>query len=415
MYCCFTFNKKSNKCNIITDLAKICVVILYSLIIFAFLFKMNIFKNNDVFAETSDNIEEKLNDKTEDILDEIDFSELENELNDLNISLFDGLDFKGYILKVVKGDDDLSFDKLKGVIIDIIKSDVKGLLMPLILIFIIVLLCNVFKNFKSNKISGVSEVIYLICFSLVVIIISSLLSNSISSAKESVFSVKRKMNIIFPILLSLITAIGGVVSVKAYTPILSYLTETISSVFVYVLLPLFTLSLILSIVGNLSNNKKLDKLNLFVKSLFKWIIGVVFAVFISFVTLKGIIAGAKDGLSIKATKYAIKNYVPILGGYISEGFEIVKAGSLLIKNATGFVSILLLFSIMLKPILSVGLIQLSLKLLAGLIEPIGDLKTSALISDVSKSLRLLIAILVGVALMYFIMVFLLICSASNFV
>ena len=40
-----------------------------------------------------------------------------------------------------------------------------------------------------------------------------------------------------------------------------------------------------------------------------------------------------DGVSVKITKYAIKNYVPILGGYISEGFDFIKNQSFIISAA----------------------------------------------------------------------------------
>ena len=156
----------------------------------------------------------------------------------------------------------------------------------------------------------------------------------------------------------------------------------------------------------MSSNAKLDKLNGFVFALFKWILATTFTVFIAFLSFQGLTAGGVDGISIKATKYAIKNYIPMLGGYISDGFELVKAGGMLVKNATGFVGIVIMIGSIIKPVLTVGVIELGLKLLAGLAEPVGGKQASSLLYSVAKSLKLLVVILLGVALMFFLTVFL---------
>lgn len=262
---------------------------------------------------------------------------------------------------------------------------------------------------------GASEVVYLICFSVVVIIVSVLISKLVSNAKDSVVQMQKSMNAIFPILLSLMTAMGGTISVSAYTPLVLVLSNIVSNVFVYVLFPLFSLSLVISIIGHISSNTKLNKFNLFLKSLFKWILGVVCAVFMGYLTIKGFTAGSSDGISMKATKFAIKNYVPLLGGYISEGFEIVKAGSLVVKNAVGFVAVLVVAFLCLMPVLSIAICELALKLLAGILEPVGATKTSGLLSSISDSLRLLVSIVVGVAVLYFLTIYLLTCTVANII
>ncbi len=418
MYNSYAHNKRFVLNNFIYCL--VVVVLIFTILFssFAFFIKMNNFRFGYAVAEVNENeTENNLKNKTDELLNDIDFSELENflENEELGFDLFNGLSFKDYVSSIIKSEEEIDLNSILSLVTTTIKKNIKNILYPLLIVLIVALLCNMFVSFKSGKINGVGEIIYLICFSVIVIIITKMSSSIVADAKYSIKSINNQMGAIFPILLSLITSMGGVVSVKAYTPMLAFLTGTISNIFVYVLMPLFSLSLILTIIGHLSDNTKLNKLNSFIHSLFKWVVGVVFAIFMFFLSVKGITAGASDGLSIKATKYAIKNYIPLLGGYISEGFELVKAGSLLIKNATGFVGILLLFSIIVKPILTVGVLQLGLKLLAGVLEPIGDNKTSNLLYGIAKSFKLLVVVLVGVSLMYFLSIFLLTCSASNFI
>ena len=415
---CFSFPnyKKSNKCNFIASLIKNLLIFAIILTLFAFFNK--IVKYETCFADDGGDggLQQKLEGSVGDVLEEIDFSELDDyvSLIDKDVGFFNGKGFKDLVLLIVKGEEVVSINQIFNALFNGVKVGCKALVSPLLMVLVVLLIINTFGYFKSDKISGVSQIVYFVCFSFAIIIISNLAKNVLDKSMFSIMNVKRQMDIIFPILLSMLASMGGVVSVASFSPLLVFLSNIISSVFVYILLPLFSLSLVLSIVGNLTEQTKLDKFNSFIKSVFKWVIGVVFAVFMGVLSVKSFSAGVTDGLSLKATKYAIKNYIPMLGGYISEGFEFVKAGCMLVKNATGIVGVLLLFFNILTPILLVAILELGLKLLAGVIEVVGDKKSSGLIYAIAGSLKLLIVVLVGVMLMYFLTVFVLMCSVTNF-
>ena len=282
-------------------------------------------------------VEEELSDSTNDVLNDIDFSELEDLVLELDVDLFSGKTFKQYVKDVIDGKESFDISTFFQMMKLMIAKNIKTILSPLLIVLCIALLCVLFSNMQSGKMGEHLEIVYLICFSVVVIIVSVIISKLVLNSKNGIMKMQKNMNAIFPILLLLMSNMGGAISAKAYTPLVSVLSNIISNIFVYFLLPLFSLSLVLSIISHISPNTKLNKLNGFIKSLFKWVIGSVCAVFMGYLAIKGFTAGASDGISIKATKYAIKNYVPILGGYISEGFELVKAGSLIVKNAIGFV------------------------------------------------------------------------------
>jgi len=419
MWCSSANIRNVNKCNIIFNI--ICFILLFYImeLNFAFLLKMNNNYQNICFAEKTANdndFEEEISGAVNEALDSIDFSGLE-DLIDVENSFFgfEEFGFKEYVKMLINGEQVINIENVFNSIKTNLIDNLKNLLKPILLILVVVLLVNVFNNFKSDKVSKVSEIIYFVSFSVIIVILSVLIKDVMAESKSKVLSIQKQMSLVFPIILTLISTMGGVLTVGAYSPMLSFLINIVSSVFIYFLFPLFSLSVILSILGNLSDNLKLDKFNDFIKSLFKWVVGVVFAVFMGFLSIKGLTAGVSDGISVKATKFAIKNYIPMLGGYINEGFEFIKAGSMLVKNATGVVSILLLFLSIISPILMIAMFQLLLRLLSGLVEVFGDKKSSKLIFDISNSLKFLIVILVGVALMYFFTIFLLICSASSLV
>ena len=410
-------SKKSTFCNIFHNITKKHIKLHIFLLIFAFLFLLNNIDSKNVYAENDDvvDVEIELNNATSNILDNMDFSELENYLQNsqFNYSFLNNKTFKEFVVDVVNGEEEFGIKEFFIFLINSFKSLSIQLLSPLLSVFIIILLATLFNNLRGRKISGVSEIIYLVCFAGVVLILSYVISGIVINVKDSISNVQNQMNILFPILITLMTGIGGVATASAYSPLMAMLSFLISKIFFYILFPLFSLSLILSIVGNISENVRLTKFNGFLKSSFKWILGIVCSVFLAYLSVKSVVQAGKDGLSIKATKYAIKNYIPMLGGYISDGFQFVKAGGLIVKNAVGFVGIILIVGTCIIPVLSVGVMQLGLKFLSGVVEPLGDDKSAKFFLSISDSLKMLLAIIIGIAIMYFFTLYLMISSLSG--
>jgi len=148
------------------------------------------------------------------------------------------------------------------------------------------------------------------------------------------------------------------------------------------------------------------------KYIFKVLIAVLFGVFGFFSVVNLVSSGMNDGLSLKITKYAIKNYIPILGGYISDGFDFVKTCSILVKNAFGICGIFLLFFIIIKPLILYLVYICSFKILSVLTSFIGNNSYANGFEGISKGFSFLLAVLIGVFLIMFVFIYLIIISVS---
>ena len=122
-----------------------------------------------------------------------------------------------------------------------------------------------------------------------------------------------------------------------------------------------------------------------------------------------------DGISVKAAKYAISNSIPLIGGFLKDGFDLFVAGSILIKNAVGVASVIVLIYYVMSPILHVVVYSLLLKLVAAVTQTISDSKISDLCSLISKSLTYVNVALILTGFMMFITILLMIFSASAFI
>ena len=221
-----------------------------------------------------------------------------------------------------------------------------------------------------------------------------------------------QIEIIFPILLTLIAAIGANTTATTFQPLLVIISSGIAKLFTYILLPLFVFSIIFGVVGNLSKNVKMDKFSKFFSSLFNWIVGIVFTMFVAFLTIHGLTVSSIDTISFKTAKFAIKSYVPLLGGYLSDGINVIISSSVLIKNAVGVSGLIVMIGTIFMPIIKIILVVLLLKLSSAILEPICDKETPDFLYAISKSLSMLIVSIMAVALMYMITTSLLL-SCSN--
>lgn len=384
--------------------------ILLILIIGALLFGVSFSQQNHIVFADDTQIEDEINTQ----LGDIDFSDVENvfdSINGQNSPLFNSSSFLDKIRNLLSGE----FDSGEGVIkniFNVLFDSVLNILPTTSLIVAISLLGNMINALRPNKGKSISNVIHFVTFGVIVTLILSIVIKMINVSSNTIISLQSQMNAIFPLLLTMLTAMGGTVSASVYQPVMALLTNGILNIFTYLLMPLFIFSVIFSILSNFSNNIKFDKFSSFFNSSFKWIIGFIFTIFSAFMTFQGMTASSVDGISIRTAKYAIRSYVPILGGYLSDGMGVILASSNLIKNAIGMGGLLLMLSSVLSPLVELILFMLALKLVAGIVQPLGSKQIADFVSSISKSMVLLIVLLVGVAFIYFILLGLVMCSAN---
>ena len=381
-------------------------------------FKVNVASAEISATEVSEEqtLEEELIEEVDKQISNLDFSALEEVVTNLSASakeLFSSNSFMGKLKLVISGEYAENSQNFFASVMSILFESLKGYLPIIASIISISILGGMIANLKpTTNGKSIGNIIHFVTYGIVIIFLGTSLLQIIKTTTSTLTTIKGTFDGIFPILLTLLTALGGTVSVGIYQPAIALISNIIITFITYILLPLFIFSIIFSIVGNLSNNLNLNKFVSFLQSTFKWTIGLCFTIFLGFVSIQGIMAGAVDGLSIRTAKYAIKSYVPIVGGYVSDGLSIIMASSSLIKNAIGGVGLFLLLASIISPVINLVIFNLSLKFMAGIIEPIGDKKTSSFISDISKSLNLLVALLVAISFMYLVLTGLIMCSAN---
>ena len=268
---------------------------------------------------------------------------------------------------------------------------------------------------RSNLLNeSTGNLINFFFFSTVLLLLLTGVWDLYNIAKEAIYSIKGLSNISMPILLTLMTATGAKVSSKVYTPAVALLSEGVTEIVSGVVLPLFVFCVVFCIISNLSQEIKLHQLANFFKKVSSWILGITFTVFTGFLAIQGLTAATIDGVSIRAAKFATKAYIPILGGYLADGFDLILTSCVLIKNSFGVVVLLIVLSIVLSPIIHIIVFNIGLNIVTALTEPIADKSIVGFLVDICKSLSILLASVIAVTFMLFLLIMMMIFSANVF-
>ena len=353
---------------------------------------------------------EQLQEEVQKLLDALDTEELEAYL--ATLPQYEGSDLKEMLASIVTGDFSLDYSSLWQSVLALVWEEGKVMLPAFAVILAVTLLCGILNSVKNGFLkSTMTDIIHFAAYLSVGAVLLSVLISVLQAGFSAIGSMQRQMQIIYPILLTLIAASGGAVSAGIYRPAVAFLSSAVCEMFTAVVLPTSVVVIVLTFVGSLSDEVKTSKLGDFFKSINKWLIGLALGILGIFLTVQGIAAAQYDGISLRAAKYLVSGSVPIVGGFLSGGLDLVLAGSALIKNAVGSFAVFLLFGAILRPVLLFAAFQLFLRLSAAAAEPVGG-RISAFLSRLASDCGFFLAGLCCIAFLYFLTLILLVCSTG---
>lgn len=350
--------------------------------------------------------ESQLNESVNDLLDKLDLEALQAYLSSLS-SISDE-SVKDRLLSYVRGAQ-FDYEKFGEQMAAIVFKNVGDILPAFACIAAIALLSGAMHAVQGGStVRTASEMTLLVAYAASLIPLVAVLIECFQTTIASIGEMQTQMQLVFPLLLTLMAATGGATTAAVCRPAVAFFSTTIVSLMRSVVLPLCVTVIAFSMAGNLSNELKINKFTSFFKSINKWIVGVCASVFGLFFTLQGITAATYDGVARRATKYAIGNGIPIIGGFLSGGFDLAVAGSVLLKNALGSMSIVLLLLVVIEPLVLLLATTVLLRFTAAITQPFGGSRISDLLGETADNLQYCTAGLLLTAFLYFLTVVLLV-------
>lgn len=368
-----------------------------------------------VFAEEDGRAE--LNQSISDLLADLDLSELQDLLDGDS----DGLihKFGDGALEIIEyligGNLNTDYSGYLSELFHVIFKDIIHLIPAFATVTAIALLSAIVSAAEGNLLGkSASKIVHLACYSLIILILASMLVSVVSGCISCVNGVKRQIEVITPILATLTVLTGGSGSAAIYQPSAIFLSGGAIEIVSGFVFPATIAVVVLDFMSKLNSQMSFSGVTALIKSIMKWVIGITVTVFSIFITAQSTASSLFDGILFKATKYVVGNSVPIVGNFLSSGFDMLTSAGLLIRSSVGICGIVLLLSEIIGPIVVLAAFSIILKGVGAIVQPVGENTLFNLLSDLSKDVEYLLAGLLTVAFMYALVIMLVISSANSF-
>ena len=288
-------------------------------------------------ADESDEFRDKVYSSVESI-------SLPDEVNELGIDIDDPESLSEI-------DHNSAFEYIVSLIKKSILKPLKVLLIATALSLITQIITSLTDKPESYEIISV-----IICF----ISVSGYVINSLTDALTSVTAVQGFMAAYVPILASISIASGNVSGALSYNAIVLYTCESATLFATLVLKPIL-LCITVSSITQAINLEMPD----FVSSLrkaFITMIGLVMTIFTGIISLQATVGRATDSIGLRAGKYLVSSFVPILGYTITQSYQTIKTSLSAIRSTIGAFGIVIIIIVFMAPIISLMAYRIVFKL-----------------------------------------------------
>ncbi len=312
--------------------------------------------------------------------------------------IFENIDISKIFNSAIKGDVDNKF--LYKQITKIIGKEVQSSLKGLVSILIIVVIHSILKSISDSlENENISKMIFYVQYILIVTIIMSNFSDVINLVKETTTNLTSYINILIPLLVSLMIYTGSITTTSILQPLILFIINLIGNLVQDLLIPLILIITSISIISKISDKVQIEKFSKFLKSGTVWFLGVVLTVFVGVVSLEGTLASSVDGITAKTAKAIVSSGIPVVGKVLGDVIDSVLGCGVILKNAVGFVGVIVILGICILPIIKLSILTISYKLVAALCEVVADEKIVNLLDEISDIFKVLLAIVISISFM----------------
>lgn len=271
----------------------------------------------------------------------------------------------------------------------------------MITVLIVIIIHSIFRAIVENLGNhSSSKVIYFTQYLIIVTLITNSFVSIVDLTRESIQEIVNFINLLIPILSVLMLTTGCITTAGIIEPIIIFMISFIGNFISNFIIPLLLISITLGIVSNISDKVQIDKLSKFLKSSIVWILGIIVTIFVCLLSMEGTLSSSVDGLTAKTAKAAVSNFIPVVGKILGDSVDSIIGCGNVLKNAVGIIGIIVILSIVILPILKLGILWIAFYILAGVSEVVADEKIVKLIMQISDSYKILLAILVSISIMF---------------
>lgn len=282
-------------------------------------------------------------------------------------------------------------------------SEMSTAISLMISVFVVIIIHSLFKAIIENLgNSSSSKVVYFIQYLIIVTIISNSFASILEITKDAISNIVNFMNLLIPLMITLMLTTGTIVTSSAMQPILIFMVNFIGNFINNFLIPLLLVSITIAIISNVSDRVQINRLSAFLKSSVVWILGIILTIFSCTLSIEGTLSSSVDGLTGKTAKAAVSSFIPVVGKILGDTVDSVIGCGNILKNSVGIIGVIIIIGIVLIPVIKILILWISFKMTSAVCEVVADNRIVKLIDQIADSYKILLAILISISVMFII-------------
>lgn len=194
---------------------------------------------------------------------------------------------------------------------------------------------------NGNSLSSINQTVtYVIVLSCSAILLPQLYS-SITVAVEALKNCAYFITAFVPIFASIIVASGKAATSLSMSTLLLGSANGMSYIASFVIIPIISGYLALSISTSVSPLLKDSGLCDGIKKLVFWIMSLISTIFVGILGIQTAVNSAADNLAMKTAKFIVGSSIPVAGGVLSEALGTLTASMSLLKSSIGIYGVII--------------------------------------------------------------------------
>lgn len=274
----------------------------------------------------------------------------------------------------------------------------------LIRLLILSILCVLLQHLHEAVDGKVASVAYLICYLVIMGFALQSFGLALSVTRSALSTMVNFVQALYPLLLTVLLAIGNVSSAALFSPMLMVVLTGITTLIVNLAVPMIFFAGALILADHLSDSIKVSRLAHLLRDVGAGLIGVLFMIFVGFNIAQSTLGAVADGVAFRAGKFAVKAFLPVVGSLLSDGFETVAGCSALVNNSLSFIGCVGVILFCAMPAIKLVSMLIIYRVSAAVVQPIGGGRLSAALNDIAGIFAYFFGALAIVGVLLFMMI-----------
>ncbi len=220
-------------------------------------------------------------------------------------------------------------------------------------------------------------------------------------ARRAIADLSSFMVALLPALVGLLAAGGSVTTAGLMHPLMVAAVNAVGLAVRAVVFPLALLAAVIDLVGAFAPSFKLSSLSALMRQIAVGVMGLLFTAFLGVVAVSGAAGSVADGVALRTGKYAIKTFVPVIGGMFADAAELVLTSGWLLRSGLGLLGLVAVAVLVAVPILKMLALWAIYRVGGAVAQPVGGEGVAQVLGGVGSALVLLTLAVATVGLMCF--------------